>query len=81
MWAIEKIQKQFQENPTDMTYIHLYVTDNPHIFTWNTAYDYESMKQHKLALHEDLLRRMLHPDNLSKCAGWGIECGWDPDET
>ena len=81
MWAIEKIQKQFQENPTGLTYIHLYVTDNPRIFTWNTAYDYESMKQHKLALHEDLLRRMLHPDNLSKCAGWGIECGWDPDET
>ena len=81
MWAIEKIQKQFQEDPTDMTFIHLYVTDNPRIFTWNTAYDYESMKQHKLALHEDLLRRMLHPDNLSKCAGWGIECGWDHDET
>jgi hypothetical protein len=81
MWAIEKIQKQFQENPIDLTYIHLFVTDNPRIFTWNTAYDYESMKQHKLALHEDLLRRMLHPDNLSKCAGWGIECGWDHDET
>ena len=81
MWAIEKIQKQFQENPTGLTYIHLYINNNPRIFTWNTAYDYESMKQHKLPLHEDLLRRMLHPDNLSKCAGWGIECGWDHDET
>ena len=73
-WAMQWLQTR----PDKICWI--YLSQNPYIFEFNDTYNYEEMKQSKLSLHEDLIRRMLHPDNLCKFAGWGIECGFDHEE-
>ena len=54
---------------------------NPQLFVWNEEYDYETMKQHKQPLHQELIQAVFHPKNLSKFEYWGFECGFDPTYT
>ena len=77
-WAIQHLEETYKTHPHQISWI--YLSQNPSIFTWNETYDYKQMKEQKQPLHEDLIRTIFHPDNLSKLAGWGIESGWDNDE-
>ena len=41
---------------------------NPNLF----VYDYDSMKERCNIYKEELISRILHPDNFSKFIGWGL---------
>ena len=80
-WAIQRLEEAYKVNPHHPREINwIYLSQNPSIFTWNETYDYTQMKEHKQPLHEDLIRTIFHPDNLSKLARLGIESGWDEEE-
>ena len=51
------------------------LSENPSIF----ELDYDAMKETKHTLHEELIRTMLHPKNISKFEGWGFESGYDSE--
>lgn len=78
-WAMEMVKTELKRNAVNIAWV--YLSGNPFIFEFNDEpYKYEEMKQSKQSLHEDLMRRIFHPDNLPKLAGWGIESGFDHDE-
>ena len=41
----------------------------------NFVYDYDTMKESKHILHEELIQIMFHPKNMDKFDGWGFDTG------
>lgn len=68
-----------ERNIPNIPYFDIYyssLSENIEIFTYNTEYNYDEMKENKRNLHEDLIQTMFHPRNIAKFESWGFETGF-----
>ena len=80
---VVRMKYELNQNPNMMNILkkhprwidYRFLSENPGIF----EIDYDAMKETKHALHEEFIRTMLHPKNISKFEGWGFESGYDSD--